>query len=166
MLVSSVQQNESSVYIYIYPFPFGLPSHSNHHTALSRVHYMWNLEKMYKQSYLQSRNKDTDIENKCVDTTGEGVVRGIGTDTYALSILSMDGASGKEPTCQYRRHKRYEFDAWVRSSPGEGNGYPPQYICLRNPMDREAWQAIIHRLQRVRHDWSNLAQYSTCEIDN
>ena len=24
------------------------------------------------------------------------------------------GASGKEPTCQYRRHKRCGFDPWVR----------------------------------------------------
>ena len=25
---------------------------------------------------------------------------------------------------------------------GEGNGNPLQYSCLRNPMDRGAWQAI------------------------
>ena len=25
--------------------------------------------------------------------------------------------------------------------PGEGNGNPPQYSCLGNPMDRGAWQA-------------------------
>ena len=28
--------------------------------------------------------------------------------------------------------------------PGEGNGNPLQYSCLRNPMDRGAWQATIH----------------------
>ena len=27
---------------------------------------------------------------------------------------------------------------------GEGNGYPLQYSCLENPMDREAWWAIAH----------------------
>ena len=27
--------------------------------------YMWNLENWYKGSYLQSRNGDTDVENKC-----------------------------------------------------------------------------------------------------
>ena len=27
---------------------------------------------------------------------------------------------------------------------GEGNGYPPQYSCLGNPMDRGAWEAIVH----------------------
>ena len=36
-------------------------------------------------------------------------------------------------------------------SPGEGNGNPVQYSCLRNPMDREAWQATVHELQRVVH---------------
>ena len=29
-------------------------------------------------------------------------------------------------------------------SPGEGNGNPLQYYCLENPMDRGAWQAVVH----------------------
>ena len=29
-------------------------------------------------------------------------------------------------------------------SSGEGNGYPLQYPCLENPMDRGAWWAIVH----------------------
>ena len=32
---------------------------------------------------------------------------------------------------------------WGRS-PGEGNGYPLQYGCLENPMDRGAWWATVH----------------------
>ena len=28
--------------------------------------------------------------------------------------------------------------------PGEENGNPLQYSCLGNPMDRGAWQAIVH----------------------
>ena len=27
----------------------------------------------------------------------------------------------------------------VGRSPGQGNGYPLQYSCLENPMDREPW---------------------------
>ena len=27
----------------------------------------------------------------------------------------------------------------LERSPGEGNGYPLQYSCLGNPMDRGAW---------------------------
>ena len=29
-------------------------------------------------------------------------------------------------------------------SPGEGNGKPLQYSCLKNPMDRGAWQTAAH----------------------
>ena len=28
-------------------------------------------------------------------------------------------------------------------SPGEGNGYPLQYSCPENPMDRGAWRATV-----------------------
>ena len=28
--------------------------------------------------------------------------------------------------------------------PGEGNGYPLQYSCLENPMNRGAWQDTVH----------------------
>ena len=34
----------------------------------------------------------------------------------------------------------------LRRSPGEGKGYPLQYSGLENSMDREAWQAIVHRV--------------------
>ena len=37
--------------------------------------------------------------------------------------------------------------------PGEGNGYPLQYFCMENSMDRGAWPAMIHGV-RVRHDWA------------
>ena len=39
-----------------------------------------------------------------------------------------------------------------RSSRG-GNGNPLQYSCLENPMDRGAWRATDHGVQRVRHNW-------------
>ena len=29
-------------------------------------------------------------------------------------------------------------------SPGEGNGYPLQYSCLENSMDRGTWRATVH----------------------
>ena len=29
-------------------------------------------------------------------------------------------------------------------SSGGGNDNPIQYLCLENPMDREAWQATVH----------------------
>ena len=36
------------------------------------ITYMWNLKKRYKWTYLQNRNRLTDIENKFVVTKGEG----------------------------------------------------------------------------------------------
>ena len=37
-------------------------------------------------------------------------------------------------------------------SPGEGNGNPPQYSCLENPLDRGIWQATVHGITRVEHN--------------
>ena len=31
---------------------------------------------------------------------------------------------------------------------GEGKGYPLQYACLENPMDRGAWWATVHRVAK------------------
>ena len=36
-------------------------------------------------------------------------------------------------------------------SPGGGNGNPLQYSFLGNPMDRRAWQAIVHGVTRSHH---------------
>ena len=40
----------------------------------------------------------------------------------------------------------------VKRSIGEGNGNSFQYSCLENSMNRGAWRATVHRLQRVRLD--------------
>ena len=37
--------------------------------------------------------------------------------------------------------------------PGEGNGNPLQYSCLEIPMDKGAWQATVHGVTRVGHDF-------------
>ena len=34
-------------------------------------------------------------------------------------------------------------------SPGEGNGYPLQYSCLENHMDRGAWWATVHGVTKL-----------------
>ena len=33
-------------------------------------------------------------------------------------------------------------------SSGEGSGYPVQYPCLENPMDRGAWRPIVHKVAK------------------
>ena len=34
---------------------------------------------------------------------------------------------------------------------GGGHGNPLQFSCLKNPMDRGAWQATVHSVQTVKH---------------
>ena len=36
--------------------------------------------------------------------------------------------------------------------PEEENGYPLQYSCRGNSMDRQAWWATVHGSQRVGHN--------------
>ena len=50
-------------------------------------------------------------------------------------------SNGKEPACNAR-----DPGLIPRSgrSPGEGNGKPPQYSCLENPMDVGAWWATVY----------------------
>ena len=57
---------------------------------------------------------------------------------YVKAVLSpglfnfnIAGSNGKESTCK-------------PGSPGEGKGYPLQYSCLDNSMDKGAWQATFH----------------------
>ena len=55
---------------------------------------------------------------------------------------SPDGASGKEPTFQSKRHKG--SIPGLGRCPGEGHGNPPQYCYLENSMDGGAWRATVH----------------------
>ena len=52
-----------------------------------------------------------------------------------------DGSDGKESTCNVGDP---DLIPGSGASPGEGNGYPVQYSCLENSVDRGAWQAIAH----------------------
>ena len=47
-------------------------------------------------------------------------------------------------------------------SPGGGHDNPLQYSCMENPLDRTAYSRLQSKgLQRVRHDWTNLARTHT-----
>ena len=65
----------------------------------------------------------------------------LGAILYLL-LLKMCLSYGRDSVriCQMNVIKR------VRFTHGEGNGNPLQYSCLENPMDREAWWVIVHRV--------------------
>ena len=59
-----------------------------------------------------------------------------------MNNLSFPGDSdGKEFACNAGDQGSIPG---LERSPGEGSGYPPQYSCLENSMDREARCATIH----------------------
>ena len=37
-----------------------------------------------------------------------------------------------------------------------GHDNPLQYSCLENPLDRGAWQAVVHRVMKNRPQWKRL----------
>ena len=66
------------------------------------------------------------------------------------------GASGKEPTCQCRRHKRRGFDPWVKKIPlEEGMATHSSILAWRIPMDRKAWRATVRGVTKSQTQLSN-----------
>ena len=53
----------------------------------------------------------------------------------------LGGSDGKEPACNSVDPGSIPGSG---RSPGEGNGNPLQYSCLKNSMDRGDWQATVH----------------------
>ena len=42
-----------------------------------------------------------------------------------------------------------QFKSWGHEdSPGGGHGNPLKYSCLENPMDRGAWRATVHGVEK------------------
>ena len=60
--------------------------------------------------------------------------------------------SSKESTCNARDSG---LIPGLGRFPGEGHGYPLQYSCLENPMDRGAWQATVHGVTKSQTQLSN-----------
>ena len=62
----------------------------------------------------------------------------ISIDLYGTSLVAQDG---QESACNAG-----DADSIPGSgrSPGEGTGYPLQYSCLENSMDRKAWPVTVH----------------------
>ena len=50
-----------------------------------------------------------------------------------------DGSAGKESACHAGAARDMGLILGLRRSPGEENGNPFQYSCLKSPMDKGAW---------------------------
>ena len=71
--------------------------------------------------------------------------------------------SGKEATCQCRRHKRRRFDLW-EDPLEEGMATHSIFLVWRIPMDRGPRRASPWG-RRVGHNWSDLAGMQTADGD-
>ena len=56
----------------------------------------------------------------------------------------------EETSCECRGHG---FHPWVGKIPWRRKCQPTPVFCLGNPMDRGAWQAVVHGVARVVHDF-------------
>ena len=74
------------------------------------------------------------------------------TLTYLLHMGFPCGSDSKEPTCYVGEAGSI---SGVGRSPGGGNGYPLQYSCLENPINRGAWWATVHGVTKSQTQLSN-----------
>ena len=49
----------------------------------------------------------------------------------------------------------------LRRFPGRGHGNPLQYFCLESPMDRGAWQAMVHSVVKSQTRLKQLSTHAT-----
>ena len=68
------------------------------------------------------------------------------------------GTSGKEPTCQCRKHKKQGFNPWVGKIPWWRKWQPtPVFLSGESPWTEEPGGLRSMGLQRVKHKWNDLA---------
>ena len=79
------------------------------------------------------------LENPRVGGALWAAIYGVAQSQTRLTRLSSSSSS-KESTCQCKRHS---LDPWVGRNPWRRKWQPLQCSCLRNPMDRGAWQAVV-----------------------
>ena len=65
-------------------------------------------------------------------------------DLVPICLSFPDGSADKESACNTETQANQVWSLELGRSPGEGNGSPLQYACLKNPKNRGAWWAAIH----------------------
>ena len=54
------------------------------------------------------------------------------------------------------------LDPWVGRTPWRRPGIPLQYSCLENPINRGAWQAIVHGVAQSQTQLKQLSTHTHC----
>ena len=100
-----------------------------------RLHFLFSLSCI-------GEGNDTPLQYSCLENPRDGgawwaAVYGVSQSWTRLKQLSSSSSAGDLGSVPGSGR-----------SPGERNGYPLQYSCLENSMDRGAWQATIHRITK------------------
>ena len=88
------------------------------------------------------------VETKNIHTSN---MTGIFLQGFNRDVGFLGGSDGKESACN---GGDCLIPGWGRSSEG-GNGYPLQYSCLENSMNRGDWQATVRGDAKSRTQLSN-----------
>ena len=107
-----------------------LPPHLGHVTHLLACHFLTSSNDLNLHGVLKIIFPFSDLQ-------GEGFPGGSEVKASACNVGDLDSILGSG------------------RSPGEGTGNPLQYSCLENPMDGEAWWAIVHRVAKSRTQLSD-----------
>ena len=126
--------------------------------------YMWNLGKWYRWIYLQSRNRHTNIENKCMYTKGGSRVGWIGRLGLTHTLLSAAKSLQSCPTlCDPAAHQALRSLGFSRQEHWSGLPFPSPCMkvksesevaqscpTLRDPMDCSPPGSSIHGIFQAR----------------
>ena len=83
-------------------------------------------------------------------------VGGTYSDHHSSPTRLPRGSDGKEPACQCRKCRRWEFNPWVRKIPLEKEMTKhPSILAWRTPQTEEPGRSKTTGSQRVGHDWAH-----------
>ena len=75
--------------------------------------------------------------------------KGVNIKTTVSMIFSFWDQKNKTKQIWRMCFDQFTFsNQLLERSPGEGNGYPLQYSCWDNSMDRGVWWATVHRVAK------------------
>ena len=168
-------KTKKGTHIYWVPRGCQASKNTNNKNRL-RTEYLRVKERMFSAPWLHLTQHIL-INTTPPNSTGNGIECELSVPSFTLTITRVlvkvifislnksiitvhqwgfpDGTSGKEPTCQCRRHKRFRFNPWVGKTPLEEDTAPHSSILDR----RISWTEEPGGLQsigsrRVGCDWS------------
>ena len=99
------------------------------------------------------------LENSMDGEAWQATVHGVpGLSNFHFSIYILWASQVvlvvKNPPANARDARDAVSILGSRRSPGVGNGNPPYYSCLEDPIDRGAWQVTVHG---VTKSWTQLS---------